>query len=76
MCTSSGPINVLGGSTLSQSNFTSEGVQVLKGDGSWTTLHATRNPAKYNVRLAKYIDWGASPRATIGMYIAITIHND
>ncbi|MEA3378509.1 MAG: MoxR family ATPase [Nanoarchaeota archaeon] len=30
---------------------------------------ATRNPAKYNIKYAKYIDWGGSPRASIGMFI-------
>ena len=33
-------------------------------------VDATRNPSKYNVKLGKYIDWGASPRATIGMFIS------
>lgn len=32
-------------------------------------VDATRNPAKYEIRLAKYIEWGASPRATIGIFI-------
>ena len=31
---------------------------------------ATRNPAKYNITLGKYIQYGASPRADIGLFIA------
>ncbi|MCX6775649.1 MAG: MoxR family ATPase [Candidatus Micrarchaeota archaeon] len=30
---------------------------------------ATRNPAKYHIELGKYIEYGASPRGSIGMYI-------
>jgi MoxR-like ATPase len=33
-------------------------------------VDATRNPVKYNLESAKYIDWGGSPRASIGLYIA------
>ncbi len=33
-------------------------------------IDATRNPDKYRVKLGKYIDWGASPRASIGLFIA------
>ena len=33
-------------------------------------VDATRNPDKYKVKLGKYIDWGASPRASIGLFIA------
>ena len=32
-------------------------------------VSATRKPDKYNVRLGKYVDWGASPRASIGLFI-------
>jgi MoxR-like ATPase len=31
---------------------------------------ATRNPEKYNIKLGKYIDFGASPRASISLFIA------
>jgi MoxR-like ATPase len=30
---------------------------------------ATRNPAKYKLKFTKYIEWGASPRASIAMFI-------
>ena len=33
-------------------------------------VDATRRPEKYNIKLGKYIEWGASPRASIGLYIA------
>ncbi|MDD5086656.1 MAG: AAA family ATPase, partial [Candidatus Nanoarchaeia archaeon] len=33
-------------------------------------VDATRNPEKYKIKLGKYIEWGASPRASIGMFIA------
>ena len=33
-------------------------------------IDATRNPKKYNIRLGKYIEWGCSPRASIGLNIA------
>ena len=32
-------------------------------------IDATRNPAKYNLKNAKYIRYGSSPRASIGLYI-------
>ncbi|MEK6840992.1 MAG: ATPase, partial [Nanoarchaeota archaeon] len=31
---------------------------------------ATRNPNKYKINLGQYIEWGCSPRASIGLYIA------
>ena len=33
-------------------------------------VDATRNPDKYKIKLGNYIDWGASPRASIGLFIA------
>ncbi len=33
-------------------------------------VNATRNPDRYNISLGKYIAWGASPRASIGLFIA------
>ena len=33
-----------------------------------TITHATRNPKKYNIKTAEYIEYGVSPRATIAMY--------
>jgi len=33
-------------------------------------VDATRNPKKYKIDLGKYIEWGASPRASIGLFIA------
>ena len=33
-------------------------------------VDASRNPQKYNVALGKYIEWGASPRASINLSIA------
>jgi MoxR-like ATPase len=33
-------------------------------------VDATRHPEKYNIRLGKYIEWGSSPRASIGLFIA------
>ena len=33
-------------------------------------VDATRNPDNYKVKLGNYIDWGASPRASIGLFIA------
>lgn len=33
-------------------------------------VNATRHPEKYGVRMGKYIEWGGSPRASIGLYIA------
>ena len=32
-------------------------------------IDATRNPDKYKIKLGKYIAWGCSPRASIGLYI-------
>lgn len=31
---------------------------------------ATRNPEKYGIKTGRYIEWGGSPRASIGLYIA------
>jgi MoxR-like ATPase len=33
-------------------------------------VDATRHPAKYKLECGKYIEWGGSPRASIGLYIA------
>ncbi len=33
-------------------------------------VDATRHPEKYNLKLSKYIEWGCSPRASIGLFIA------
>ena len=33
-------------------------------------VDATRNPDKYKIKLGPYIEWGASPRASIGLFIA------
>ncbi len=33
-------------------------------------VDATRNPQKYNINLGRHIDFGASPRGSIGLYIA------
>ncbi|NIA03724.1 MAG: AAA domain-containing protein [Nitrospiraceae bacterium] len=33
-------------------------------------VDATRNPSKYKLNLGKYIEWGASPRGSIGLYVA------
>ncbi len=33
-------------------------------------VDATRNPRDYNIELGKYIEYGASPRASIGLFIA------
>jgi len=33
-------------------------------------VDATRNPGKYKVKLGEYIEYGASPRASIGLFIA------
>lgn len=32
-------------------------------------VNATREPNKYNIKLGKYIEYGASPRASIGLFI-------
>jgi MoxR-like ATPase len=33
-------------------------------------VNATRHPDKYKISLGKYIEWGCSPRASIGLFIA------
>jgi MoxR-like ATPase len=33
-------------------------------------VDATRNPSRYNIKMGKYVQWGASPRGSIGIYIA------
>src|SRR3989344_4528349 len=33
-------------------------------------VDSTRNPKDYNIDMGKYIQWGGSPRASIGLYIA------
>jgi len=33
-------------------------------------VDATRKPKEYGIRLGKYLEWGGSPRATIGLIIA------
>ncbi len=33
-------------------------------------VDCTRNPEKYKIKLGKYIEFGASPRASIGLFIA------
>ena len=33
-------------------------------------IDATRNPDKYKIKTGKYIEWGCSPRGSIGLYIA------
>jgi len=37
-------------------------------------VEATRKPAKYDVKNGKYIDFGASPRSSISLYIASKAH--
>ncbi len=32
-------------------------------------VDATRNPKKYKIKLGKYVEWGSSPRASIGLFI-------
>lgn len=32
-------------------------------------VDATRHPAKYSIKYSKYIEWGASPRASIALFI-------
>ncbi len=34
-------------------------------------VDATRHPREYGLRHGKYIEWGASPRASISLYIAV-----
>ena len=33
-------------------------------------VDATRNPSRYKIQLGKYVEWGSSPRASIGLFIA------
>ena len=33
-------------------------------------VDASRNTQKYKISLGKYIDWGCSPRGSIGLFIA------
>lgn len=33
-------------------------------------VDATRHPKDYNIELGKYVQWGGSPRASIGLFIA------
>lgn len=33
-------------------------------------VDATRNPSRYGIKYGKYIQWGASPRGSIGIYTA------
>ena len=33
-------------------------------------VEATRNPKKYGITFGKYMEWGASPRASINLFIA------
>ena len=33
-------------------------------------VDATRKPKEHNIELGKYIEWGGSPRASIGLFIA------
>ncbi|NQV08309.1 MoxR family ATPase [Candidatus Woesearchaeota archaeon] len=32
-------------------------------------IDATRNPEKYNIKLGKYLEWGASPRGSLNLFI-------
>jgi MoxR-like ATPase len=32
-------------------------------------VEATRDPKKYGIKLGRYVEWGASPRASIGLFI-------
>ncbi len=32
-------------------------------------VDSTRNPKKYDIKLGKYIEWGGSPRTSIGLFI-------
>ncbi|MCX6710274.1 MAG: MoxR family ATPase [Candidatus Woesearchaeota archaeon] len=36
-------------------------------------VDATRHPDKYKIQTGKYIEWGASPRASIGIFIAAKV---
>jgi MoxR-like ATPase len=33
-------------------------------------VDATRTPQKYDIKLGKFLDWGSSPRGSIGLFIA------
>lgn len=37
-------------------------------------VDATRKPAKYDIKLGKYIEFGGSPRSSIALYIAAKAH--
>lgn len=37
-------------------------------------VEATRKPAKYDIKLGKYVDFGGSPRSSIALYIASKAH--
>ncbi|MBW3001071.1 MoxR family ATPase [Candidatus Woesearchaeota archaeon] len=37
-------------------------------------VEATRKPAKYDIKLGKFIDFGGSPRSSIALYIASKAH--
>ena len=37
-------------------------------------INDTRNPKQYDIDEAKYIEFGASPRASIGLFIAAKAH--
>ncbi len=37
-------------------------------------VEATRKPAKYDVKMGKYVDFGGSPRSSIALYIASKAH--
>ncbi|MBT4647227.1 MoxR family ATPase [archaeon] len=37
-------------------------------------VDATRNPQKYHLNLGKYVEFGASPRGSIGLYIGSKAH--
>lgn len=37
-------------------------------------VEATRKPAKYDIKLGKYIEFGGSPRSSIALYIAAKAH--
>lgn len=37
-------------------------------------VDSTRNPSRYKIESGKYIQWGSSPRASIGIYVASKAH--
>jgi len=37
-------------------------------------VDATRNPTKFNIDMGKFIAWGGSPRASIGLWLASKAH--